>query len=225
MSHWNTLPVRASMLGLAIFASANLHASPPERWDGVIDFGSLEVPFTMQMEFSETSVAAVFSAKGEQVASTAGTLTGDAVMIRFDSLGTTLTGDRSGGSIKATYGKASDPPAKRQRVELNKFCTCGFVGEAGPDISGTWSIDGGGALVVQREGEDTFVQMQLTANDGPSGTLAGRFDGVSFTLSRFTGTTGAVLEAEPRKDGKLDLNLQLSGKPAKKLVASKSSSK
>ena len=122
--------------------------------------------------------------------------------------------------MKGTYSRAADPQ-ERLPIELNRFCTCGFVGEAGPDISGVWSIDAGGRLTVERKGDDTFATLRLPGDDRKFGTLSGRFDGVSFTLSHFAGTNAALLDAEPRKDGKLDLNLQLPGEPPRKVVASR----
>jgi hypothetical protein len=205
----------------AVLGGLDAHArNPPERWDGVVVYGTLKVPFSMQIEFDDSSVAAAFTSGDERVESTSGTLSGDAVLIKFDSLGTVLKAERTGGSMKGSYTKAADPQ-KRLAIELNRFCTCGFVGEAGPDISGAWSIDAGGRLSVQRKGDDTFATVQLAGDERQFGTLSGRFDGVSFTLSHFTGTSAALLDAEPRKDGKLDLNLQLPGEPPRKVVASR----
>jgi hypothetical protein len=211
-----------SMLLTAVLAGPEAHAKkdPPERWDGVVMYGGLKVPFSMQIEFDGSSVSGAFTSGEERVESTTGTLSGDAVRIKFDSLGTVLEAERNGGSMKGTYTKAADPQ-KRLAIELNRFCTCGFVGEAGPDISGVWSIDGGGRLSVQRKGEDTYATVRLAGDERQFGTLSGRFDGVSFTLSHFMGTSAALLEAEPRKDGKLDLNFQLPGEPARKVVASR----
>jgi hypothetical protein len=191
-----------------------------ERWDGVIVFGSLKAPFSMQIDFDGASVSAVFTSGEDRVESTSGTLSGDAVLIKFDSLGTVLEAVQNGGSMKGTYTKAADPQ-KRLAIELNRFCTCGFVGEAGPDISGVWSIDGGGRLAVERKGDDTFATVRLAGDDRQFGTLSGRFDGVSFSLSHFTGSNAALLDAEPRKDGKLDLNLQLPDEAPRKVVASR----
>jgi hypothetical protein len=200
---------------------AHAAKNPGERWDGTVAFGSFKVPFSMQINFDGTSVSAVFTSGEERVESTSGTLSNDAVRIKFDSLGTVLEAVQNGGSMKGTYAKAADP-REMLPIELNRFCTCGFVGEAGPDISGVWSIDGGGGrLTVERKGDDTFAAIRLANDDRQFGTLSGRFDGVSFTLSHFTGTNAALLDAEPRKDGKLDLNLQLPGEPSRKVVASR----
>lgn len=201
------------------FPAANAK-SDPERWDGIVAFGKLKVPFSMQLDFDDASVSAVFTSGEQPVQSTSGTISGDTVQIKFDSLGTVLEAVRNGGSMKGTYTKASDPQS-RLSVELNKFCTCGSVGEAGPDISGVWSVDAGGRLTVERKGDDTFATLRFTEDDRQFGTLSGRFDGIAFTLSHFTGTKAAVLDAELNKDGKLRLNFQLPGEPARKMVASR----
>ena len=210
---------------LPLLAAACIAAEkkPAERWDGKIFFGKqLQVPFSMQIEFDAPRISAIFTAGDERVPSTSGTILDDAVILKFEPLGTTLEGKLDGGSFKGTYGKTRADSAQRQKVELGRFCTCGFQGEAGPDISGVWILDGGGKLSVQRKGEDTFATLEIAGDSRRFGTLSGRFDGVSFTLSHFNGARAALLDAEPAKDEKkLVLNFQLPGEASRRLVATK----
>jgi hypothetical protein len=211
---------------LPLLAAACIAAEkkPAERWDGKVFFSKqLQIPFSMQIEFDAPRISAVFTAGDERVPSTSGTLLDDAVVLKFEPLGTTLEGKIDGGSFKGTYGKPAADPAQRHKVELGRFCTCGFQGEAGPDISGVWNLEGGGKLFLQRKGEDTFATLEIAGDTRQFGTLSGRFDGVSFTLSHFNGTRAALLDAEPSKDAtKLDLNFQLPGEAPRRLVATKS---
>jgi hypothetical protein len=219
---------RTSRLSLTVFSALSLicigaEKKPAERWDGKVFYGKqLQIPFSMQIEFDAPRITGVIVAGDERVVSTSGTMNDDAVVLKFDPLGTTLEGKLDGGSFKGTYGKAGAESAHRQKVELGRFCTCGFQGEAGPDISGVWNIEGGGKLSVQRKGEDTFAHLEIPNDSRQFGTLSGRFDGVSFTLSHFNGTRAALLDAEPGKNAKkMDLNFQLPGEVARKFVATR----
>ncbi|MBS1835148.1 MAG: hypothetical protein JST65_20685 [Acidobacteria bacterium] len=112
--------------------------------------------------------------------------------------------------------------AARYRIEAAPFCTCGFQGEAGPDIAGTWALaaDGAGTLRVRRTGDDTIADLELPGGERVQ-HLMGRFDGLSFALAAFDGRRGVLLDAEPDKDT-LKITLQiLPGSPATRLTATK----
>ncbi len=190
-----------------------------DRWDGTIVFGDLKLPFSMQLKIKDGKAAAAFTNLGEvaaPVASTSGTATEDAVKLRFEALHAILEGNLDGGSLKGVY-RIEDTVLK---VDAGRFCTCGFQGEAGPEISGVWTIDGGGKLTIRRTGEDT-IGVLTTGAGTETPALAGRFDGAVFTLSYFDGdpSRAAWLEIEPSKDGKaLDISFR---QPGKEKAASK----
>ena len=103
-------------------------------------------------------------------------------------------------------------------LKASVFCTCGFAGEAGPEIMGSWEVsDNDWKLSARRAGEDTIATISRGANE--IGPLSGRFNGSFFELSFFDGNRAALLEIEPRKDGALDLSWMEPGIAVKKMKA------
>lgn len=188
----------SSLLLLGLFVSSAM-AKEPERWDGTIAFGNLMLPFSMQLRIDGATASATFTNLGDPTGVTGkGTVSGDTLRLTFE--GATLEGALDGGSLKGTFTTTSG----KHKVDAGRFCTCGFQGEAGPDISGAWTLDGGnGKLSVQRKGEDTIAVLTIDSNASP--TLAGRFDGAVFTLAYFNGNPAgaAWLEIEPDKDARV----------------------
>lgn len=173
-------------------------AKEPERWDGTIAFGDLKLPFSMQLRMDGSTATATFLNLGDPAgAGGKGALVDDALLLRFGQ--SVLEGKLDGGSLKGTYSTADG----KYKVDAGRFCTCGFQGEAGPDISGAWNLEGGkGKLTVERKGDDTIAILKLGSSATPS--LAGRFDGAVFTLAYFNGDPAgaAWLEIEPDKDAR-----------------------
>ncbi|MBS1833551.1 MAG: hypothetical protein JST65_12590 [Acidobacteria bacterium] len=125
--------------------------------------------------------------------------------------------------LVAVCGLSADDrwDAARYRIEAAPFCTCGFQGEAGPDITGTWALaaEGGRTLRVRRTGDDTVADLKLPGGERVQ-HLMGRFDGLSFALAAFDGRRGVLLDAEPEKDT-LKITLQFPGSPATRFTATK----
>ena len=176
-------------------------AKEPERWDGTIAFGNLKLPFSMQLRIDGPQAAASFTNLGEAGGiSGKGSIAGDTLKITFEARNAVLEGKLDGGSLKGVYST----PFGKYTVDAGRFCTCGFQGEAGPDISGAWTLEGTkGKLSVERKGEDTLGILTLDSSTTP--TLAGRFDGAVFTLAYFNGDPAgaAWLEIEPDKDARV----------------------
>jgi hypothetical protein len=127
------------------------------------------------------------------------------LLLEFGQYGKRLETKLVDGQLKGKYGA--------HEIEAGPYCTCAYEGEAGPDISGEWKIDGPGwKLTVTRKGEDTFA----TINDA---VHSGRFDGLQFTLNHFDGERASVIEATVRKDRGLDLVYRQPGSEPKKLSA------
>ena len=124
------------------------------------------------------------------------------------------------GQLQGTVGSGPD----MHPFTASQFCACGYEGEAGPDISGTWEVpDSNLGLAIRRKGEDTLAT--ITLPNGEWGPLTGRFDGVSFSLHYFDGARAALLEIEQRKDGGLELKLAEPGAEVKKYRAVQATSR
>jgi hypothetical protein len=193
-----------------ITAAAALAQDPAGRWDGTVQFGALAIPFRIDFEGSGAALKASFVNGPSRVSSASGTFADGKVHLTFAS-GTKLDGTLGDGKLEGTIGA--------QSFTASAFCSCGYEGEAGPAIMGTYKTTGGWTLSIKRDGEDSFATVTRAGSD--IGPLAGRSDGISFALHFFDGTHAALLEIEPDKNGGLDLVWKEPGQDPKKLKASK----
>ncbi len=181
------------------------------RWELVVTMDKLKVPFTMELELKEGAVSGTLVNGPEKSTSTQGSFNGDKLRLAFNDA--TLEATLTKGSISGKYGSHA--------IEGGPYCTCGSEGEAGPDISGSWTFDGG-RLVVERKGDDTVAH--LLQPEDKTGALTGRFDGLAFLLHHFDGNRAALLEIEPQADGTLDITLKEPRAAARKFRATKAAS-
>jgi len=189
--------------------------APDGRWDGMITYGTLNVPFTIHFETDGKTLKGSFVNGDTSVSSTEGSFEAGAVRLTFGTSGTRLEATLADGQLKGTIG--SDGQDMRP-FTASQFCSCAIEGDAGPDISGTWEApDSNWRLTIRRKGDDTLGAVSRPS--GELGSLAGRFDGFIFKLHYFDGVRAAVLEIEQRKDGGLDLKFMEPGTDAKKYRA------
>ena len=200
------------MVSLAV---ASVQAQAPEgRWDGSVTYGTLKVPFTIHFEPDGKTLKGSFVNGDTRAASTEGSFEAGTVRLTFGASGTRLEASLADGQLKGTIGSEQD----RHPFTASQYCSCAVEGDAGPDISGTWEApDSNLRLTIRRKGDDTFATVSRPS--GELGPIAGRFDGVTFTLDYFDGVRAALLEIEQRKDGGLDLKFTEPGAEVKKYRA------
>lgn len=198
-----------------LFASLSGWAQPPAgRWDGVVTYGELKIPFTLNLSPSADGMGAVLVNGDAQVPAVApGRFEGKRLTLQFTEK---LEASLREGSLKGTYGTHA--------VTAAPYCTCSFEGSAGPEVMGKWRIpELEWTLDITRKGEDTLVT--VTRPDRKIGPLSGRHDGLAFQLHYFDGERAALLELEERKDGGLDAVWMEPGKPRLKTRAIREESK
>ena len=140
---------------------------------------------------------------------------GRTALADFESSASRMQAVVGEGGLTGTFGNEKNG---MHAFKAAAFCTCGFVGEAGPEIMGSWEVsENNWKLSVRRAGEDTIATISRGGNE--IGPLSGRFNGAFFELSFFDGSRAAVLEIEPRKDGGLDLSWIEPGIAVKKVKA------
>lgn len=202
-------------LGIGALA-AGLHAEGLNgRWDAVTTIGGVRIPFLLHFDGQGAAFKAAVSRGEARTAAAASSFDGKTLRAAFGETGSRLEATLSDGELKGVFGNEK---TGMHAFQAAAFCTCGFVGEAGPDISGSWNVpESGWRLDVKRVGDDTIAAVQR--GGGTSGPLLGRFNGVFFELSYFDGREGMVLEIEPRKDGGLDLSWMEPGTKVKKVTA------
>jgi hypothetical protein len=188
--------------------------APDGRWDGTITYGTLNVPFTIHLEPNGKTLKGSFVNGDISVSSTEGSFENGSVRLTFGDSGTRLEATLANEQLKGTYGKGQD----MHPFTAEKFCMCGFIGEAGPDISGTWEVPNSDwRVTIKRKNDDNLAT--VSRQSGELGPIAGRFDGLTFMLHYFDGVRAAVLEIEQRKDGGLDLKFAEPGTEVKKYRA------
>ena len=210
------------LVAAALMAVSVLSAQTPAgRWDAhVTKIGSLRVPFTMHFDGSGSSFAASCSiVMGDtRIRSSSASFDGKTARADFENPGSHMQAVvADGGSLTGTFGNEK---LGMHPFRASAFCTCGLVGEAGPEIMGPWEVsENNWKLSVRRVGEDTMAT--ISRGGAEIGPISGRFNGSFFELSLFDGNQAAVLEIEPRKDGALDLSWMEPGVGVKKLKAVK----
>ena len=203
------------MVSLAMACGSTQAQAPDGRWDGTITFGSLKVPFRIDFEQNGKTLTGVLVNGDSRVSSTAGSFEAGAVRLAFGESGARLEATLENGQLKGVFGSGGQD---LHPFTASKFCTCGFEGDAGPDISGTWEApDAELRLTIWRKGDDTLATVSRPS--GELGPLVGRFDGFAFMLHYFDGVRAAVMEIEQRNDGGLDLKFSEPGAEAKKYRA------
>lgn len=188
--------------------------APEGRWDGMITFGTLQVPVVMHFEQNGNTLIGSFVNGDTRVTSTFGRFEDGFVQLTFPS-GKRLQATLKDGVLSGTYGSGEQD---LHAVTASKYCACGPVAEAGPDISGTWEVpDSDLRLTIRRRGDETLVNVLRPS--GELGPIAGYFDGLAFMLNYFDGVHAAMLEIEQRKDHGLDLKFTEPGTEVKKYRA------
>jgi len=205
-------------LAAVLAAGAALAQTPSGRWDATVTIGTLKVPFQIHFEGEGAAFTGSLVNGDARIRSKPGSYDGKTARLEFDKSGARLEATMSNGDLKGTFGAE-----KSYQFRAFAFCTCGFAGEAGPDIQGAWDVpDAGWKLSIRRMGEDTLAT--LTRGGDNFGPVSGRFNGTFFELSYFDGTRAAVLEIEPSKDKGLDIAWMEPGAAPKKAKAVRAAS-
>ena len=177
--------------------------------------GTLKVPFTVYFEGDGHSFAASLVTGDVRIRSSAGSFDGEKARVEFERTGARMEAVLSRGELKGVFGAEE---TGMHPFTASEFCTCGSVGEAGPEIMGSWEVpENGWRLSVRRVGDDTIATISRDGSE--RGPLGGRFNGAFFELSYFDGIRAAMLEIELRKDGGLDLSWMEPGLAVKKMKA------
>jgi len=184
------------------------------RWDAEVTIDFVRIPFTLHFEGEGPSFTAALAIGETRTKASEASFDGTNLRLAFPNPAARFDATLRDGQLT---GRAGAPSTGMHPFKAQAFCTCGFVGEAGPAVSGTWTIPTEGwQLVIRRVGDDTFAT--LTRDGTATGPFAGRYNGAFFELSYFNGQHGAVLELEQRPAG-LELTLLEPGALKRKLLA------
>src|ERR1044071_6616585 len=109
--------------------------APSGRFDAAITIGSLKIPFTIEFEGSGAGLVGSIVNGDARIRSTAGSADAKTVSLQFEPSGARLAATLADGILNGTFGNAK---TGMHAFKATAFCTCSFVGEAGPDVMGTW---------------------------------------------------------------------------------------
>ncbi len=204
-----------------ILVSSGLAQPLAGRWDGIIQFNDLKIPFPIEFSAQGADLTASFFNGDEHVTSSSGKIEGSTVAIEFDHYATRLQATLSDGVLKGTYG------GKRSGLhdfEARPHANTAVAPASAPNISGLWDIPNDSAkgerawrLIVRQSGAD--VSAAILRVDGDTGAITGAFEDGQFVLNHFDGARAYHLEIAPKPDGTLGLSLRGSRGPAKSYVA------
>jgi thiol-disulfide isomerase/thioredoxin len=207
-------------LVLAMAGWADAH-SLKGLWDGTVKYDDYKIPFLIEFSQKGDAVSAAFFNGDEQVTSTSGRLSREALNINFDHYATRLTATYQDGVIKGTYGNTK---YGFHDFEARPHQTVTAVETPAPNIAGVWTIpnespkgEHAWRLIVQQQGAKASAAILRV--DGDTGALVGNFSDGKFVLNHFDGARASVAEITPKDDGSLDIDFRGFHNPAKHFTA------
>jgi len=199
---------------LAIFVITLLASgqSVEGTWDATVTVNNVSVPFRIEIDGTGADVHSYFFNGDDRVnPSSSGTFQNGSLVLTFDSYATRLEATLNDGVLSGTYGGGSGS-AYAFQAKRHDPALAATGDQHAPDISGLWEIQ-----VKSPKGESAwhFVVNQARARidaailrvDGDTGNLSGNYKDGKFFLSHFTGERPFYVEATPRSDGSLQLQI------------------
>jgi thiol-disulfide isomerase/thioredoxin len=201
----------ALLLVAGSLACARRAPSVDTLWDAVLTTGSSEIPFRFEVVTTGTAAQGFFFEGDRKVGSTAGTVTGGAYKFEYDFLNTILDLAPRGDELSGSY---TNRRSKRvQQVRMHRFQTVPADVEGVPDVAGSWDmrrVEAEATAPRDKRTWNVFLRQsgaEVTGSvlrvDGDTGTLVGRWNNGTLTLSHFAGERATLFEAVPNKDGTL----------------------
>ena len=223
MTHLLRQARRTFLLSTALIVASGL--APVSRaagpidglWDAVIVSNSVEIPFRFEIATQGAGVQGFFFEGERKVGSTAGTFADGVLMLDYDFLNTTLELKLGDDRLTGSYRNTSRPNARPQEVRMRRFAPVGAGPQDPPSLAGTWEMrrnaeeanaprDTRTWQVFLRQSGTEFSGSILRV-DGDVGTLVGRWQGGTLTMSHFAGERPNLFEATLNPDGTLAVAL------------------
>jgi len=185
-------------------------------WDATIAAAGATIPFRFEIATKGTDAQGFFFEGDRKVESSSGSVRDGVLTLTWDHLNTTLALKRSGETLTGTYlnNRANSRP---QAVEMRRFTPVSADATDAPQIAGAWEMrrvteevsaprdTRTWHLFLRQSGAE--VAGSILRIDGDTGTLAGRWNGGTLTLSHFAGERPNLLEAKANADGSLNATL------------------
>lgn len=194
------------LLHLVAFAQPTTPSPPAGIWNGTATVHGQQVPLTLELTGSATTLKASLLNGPERAEASSATLTGKHLLVSFNYFARTLDATLANGKFVGTFGTA----AVRYPVVLSPG-NPPAPSPTSPAITGDWEI-----AVRSAKGESAW-QLHLeptTSNpallraviqriDGDTGSLYGAFNGKQYLVSHVTPAGPALYALQPQPDGTL----------------------
>ena len=221
----NILRSAAAWTLLAALPHFALSQKLARHWTGTATVAGQSVPVQLDLTPRSKSgeVTGTFLNGAERSPSSNGMLTGEHLVLHFNSFARTLDGTISGATLTATYSGArlTDPIALQLHADRDGKPATVFVpaakvsgGRQGATINGDWEI----ALPEKsKKGESAWtlrvapykgngeIKAVILRIDGDTGGLYGRYNEAAgeYRVSRFADSGGSILSLKPQAGGSL----------------------
>jgi thiol-disulfide isomerase/thioredoxin len=221
----NVLRTAAALTLFAALPTLAIAQKTPRHWIGVATVSGQSVPVQLDLTPARKSgeVTGTFLNGTERAPSSNGTLSGQHLVLHFNSFARTLDGTLNGNTLTATYSGArlKEPIALQLHADRDGKPASVFVPAAradgskkGATINGDWEI----ALPEKsKKGESAWtlrvapfegngeIKAVILRIDGDTGGLYGRYDEAAgeYRVSRFADSGGSILSLKPQTDGTL----------------------
>src|SRR5262245_59442147 len=185
-------------------------------WDATIETPTATIPFRFEIATQGGKATGFFFEGDRRVESSEGTYSGGVLKLVWDHLNTVLELTPRGDSLAGSYvnRRANSKP---QKVDMKRFAPVTADASGVPQTTGTWEMrrvaeevsaprDTRTWRVFLRQ-SGTEVAGSILRVDGDTGTLVGRWNDGTLTLSHFAGERPNLFEATPNRDGTLNVTL------------------
>ncbi|HJZ71008.1 MAG TPA: TlpA disulfide reductase family protein [Vicinamibacterales bacterium] len=194
-------------------------SAPPRidgLWDATIETATATIPFRFEIATQGTKATGFFFEGDRKVESSEGTYSGGHLTLVWDHLNTVLELKAQGDALAGSYVNRR-PNSRPQNVAMKRFAPVTADASGVPQTTGTWEMRRVADEVSAPRDTRTWrvflrqsgaeVAGSILRVDGDTGTLVGRWNGATLTLSHFAGERANLFEATPNPDGTLNVTL------------------
>lgn len=214
----------AAVVGILLFAAFVSGARPAAQsaakldglWDATITSQTATIPFRFEIATKGATATGSFFEGDRKVASSEGTYAGGTLTLVWDHLNTTLTLTAAGDRLTGNYVNRR-PNSRPQAVAMKRFTPVTTDAAKVPQTTGTWEMRRVADEIKAPRDTRTWqvflrqsgaeVAGSILRIDGDTGTLAGRWNGGTLTLSHFAGERPNLFVATPNADRTMNVTL------------------
>ncbi len=211
-----------ALLALSVLPLASPAATPGAKpwtgqWQAVADNGTLRIPFRYEIVDGQRGLEGRFFNGDDAIASSAATLDGNHLQLRYDAFERVLDLQRQAdGSFAGTYAPAdADAKAAPWKISARRAGAPEAVDKGAPQIDGVWILPAQSKKANEYAWRFIAHQQggQLSASvlrvGGDTGALTGTWRDGQWNLANFSGNRAALATVKPAHDDKGNATLDV----------------